>query len=312
MLRLLLKLASIILIIFGGLNFLLVRGAPPPLPGQYLVVHEVVTGEGGDVAFGHLVDLTTGEASPMFFEFGMATNPGCSADGHWLVFTAGGELYRLHLPTGDLTRIPTEPPMPINDMSISNDGQRILGSSRSFTSSPDLAFIDVETGSIAWVTQTENTTEGSQHLTADGTRLVFASNANQANGPDWDVFLMIAGQTTQHLILEHAAGPEWIFGDTGVVYVDLAEEASDIAVLDLAHRFLANVTDNPFNEFAPTWSPDRRALAFGRYVDNGSAIVLLDTGTWTETIIEPDVVNGVPACFLIARPDMLLDVERKG
>jgi tricorn protease len=208
-----------------------------------------------------------------------------------LVFEAGGQLYRMDLATEEAQTVDINvvtdraPRLPrtatvgdqIQSFHVSPSGKRAVVQARG-----ELFSVPAEHGVVRNLTQTSGAAERTPAWSPDGEKIAYFSDAS---GEYQLVIHNADGSGTPEMVTDLGAGfryqPYWSPDSEQLAFID---EAQQIHVYDTASGELQTIdqglwmTHGGLDNFAVSWSPDSRWLAYDRGLSNRhDAVFLYDT-----------------------------------
>ena len=239
-------------------------------------------GAGGEI---YVMDPDGGNQRRLTNNVGDNDNwPSWSPDGKHIVFFAAGEIAVMDADGGN-KRILTN-----NDRnsttwepSWSPDGRWIVCSSEKFNEFTEIHVMDADgknrrnlTGNAAY--------NADPSWLPDGKRIVFASGRD-GNG---EIYVMDAdGKNPRNLTQNatHEADPSWSPDGKRIVFTSIRDghvdaewglPTSEIYVMDADGKNQRRLTNNPHDDYSPSWSPDGRRIVFTSRRDGNGEIYVMD------------------------------------
>jgi Tol biopolymer transport system component len=170
----------------------------------------------------------------------------------------------------------------------------------------DLWVMDADGSNEVNVTSTPDVNENQPAWSSDGTRIAYASDADEIGGFS-DIWVMNAdGSSQTNLTPTPPEGdnvdesqPAWAPSGTQIVFVreipgEVISEQQDLFVMDTDPRTSSatNITGSDASEIDPDWSPDGTKIAFAGVRNSGFEIVTMDPDGGNELILTGDSFDG--------------------
>jgi TolB protein len=173
---------------------------------------------------------------------------------------------------------------------FSPDGQRVA-MILSGEGNPEVYLANAQGKLMARLTRTERQIEATPSWSADGTRLVVASDGLATGKPQLYLLGATANSSMDRLptnISGYCAEPDWSHADPDLIAFTVASGGSyEVAVYSLSERKAEVVTSGSGDAIEPCWLPDGRHVLFTARSAGSSRICIVDTRSKRTTTLSP-------------------------